>query len=42
MPFREDRAQDVLMDFRLAISSKVPLHFGHWMMCEPRRISSLG
>ena len=25
------RAQDVLMDLRPAISSNVPLHFGHWM-----------
>jgi len=25
------RAQDVLMGLRPALSSKVPLHFGHWM-----------
>jgi hypothetical protein len=35
-------AQDVLRGFLPPISSKIPLHFGHWMMCERRRISSLG
>ena len=41
-PTREGRPQDVLMGFWPAISSKVPLHFGHWMMCDARRISSCG
>jgi hypothetical protein len=30
------------MGFRPAISSKVPLHFWHWTMCDARRISSFG
>jgi hypothetical protein len=42
MTTREDRAQDVLMGLWPAISLKVPLHFGHWMMCDARRISSFG
>ena len=36
------RAQDVLMVFRPPVSSKTPPHFGHWMMCDARRISSFG
>src|SRR3984957_11786891 len=42
MPARVGCAQEVLMGFTPAISSKIPLHFGHSMMCERRQISSLG
>jgi hypothetical protein len=42
MPSREGRVQEVLMGFRPAISSKVPLHFGHWMMCDAGRLNSFG
>jgi hypothetical protein len=40
--WRERRAQDVLMGFRPPISSNTPSHFGHWMMCDARRINSFG
>jgi hypothetical protein len=39
---RESRPQDVLIGFRPPISSNTPLHFGHLMMCDARRISSFG
>jgi hypothetical protein len=42
MPVGERRAQDVLMGFRPPISSNTPPHFGHWMMCDARRINSFG
>ena len=42
MPCWKSRSQDVLMGFRPFISSNTPLHFGHLMMCDARRISSFG
>jgi hypothetical protein len=40
---RESRQpQEVLIGLRPPISSNTPLHFGHLMMCDARRISSFG
>jgi hypothetical protein len=39
---RQTRPQEVLIGFRPPISSNTPLHFGHLMMCDARRISSFG
>lgn len=41
-PLRDGRAQEVLWGFRPPVSSKDLPHFEHWMICDARRISSLG